>query len=83
MDSNRIEGAADDVVGKVQDGMGGLLGDTGTQAKGKANQFSGQAQEYYGEALDTIRDVAADQPFVVIAVAAGIGFVLGALFARR
>ncbi|MBE7211460.1 MAG: CsbD family protein [Gluconacetobacter diazotrophicus] len=83
MDENRIEGAADDAIGKVQDGMGGLLGDTATQAKGKARQFSGQAQGYYGEALDTVRDATSDQPFIAIGVAVGVGFVLGALFARR
>ena len=83
VDSNRIQGAAEDVVGKVQDGMGGLLGDTATQAKGKAREFAGQAQGYYGEALDTVRDVTSDQPLVAILAATGIGFLLGALIARR
>ncbi len=83
VDSNRIEGAAEDTVGKLQDGMGGLLGDGATQAKGKARQVAGQAQSYYGETLDTLRDLTADQPVVALLAASGIGFVLGALFSRR
>ncbi len=83
VDTNRIEGAAEDAVGKVQDGMGGLLGDGAAQAKGKAKQVAGQAQGYYGETLDTVRDFTADQPLVVILVASLIGFIGGALFSRR
>ena len=83
VDSNRIEGAAEDTVGKLQDGMGGLLGDGASQAKGKAKQVAGQAQGYYGEALDTIRDVTADQPLVALIAATGLGFLLGAIVARR
>ncbi len=83
VDTNRIEGAAEDTVGKLQDGMGGLLGDTATQAKGKAKQFAGQAQGYYGETLDTVRDITSDQPLVAVAAAVGVGFILGALLARR
>ena len=83
VETNRIEGSAEDTVGKLQDGMGGLLGDTATQAKGKAKQFAGQAQGYYGETLDTVRDLTADQPLVAVTAAVGVGFILGALLARR
>ena len=83
VDQNRVQGAADDAVGKLQDGMGGLLGDGAAQARGKARQVSGQAQGFYGETMDTVRDMAADQPMMVVGVAAAAGFLLGALFARR
>ena len=83
IDTNRIEGAAEDTIGKVQDGMGGLLGDGATQAKGKARQVAGQAQGYYGETLDTLRDLTADQPLIALLAATGLGFIVGALFARR
>lgn len=83
VDTNSVEGAAEDVVGKVQDGMGGLLGDGATQARGKVKQVAGQAQGYYGETLDTVRDLTADQPLIVILVASLIGFIGGALFSRR
>ncbi len=83
VDSNRIEGAAEDTIGKLQDGMGGLLGDGATQARGKAKQVAGQAQGFYGEALDTIRDITADQPVVALVAATGLGFLLGAIVSRR
>ena len=83
VDTNEAEGLAKDTVGKLQDGMGGLLGDTTTQARGKAKQFAGQAQEYYGDTLDTVRDVTSDQPLLALGVAVGAGFILGALLARR
>ena len=82
MDSNKVEGAAKEFVGRLQDGAGGLLGDTATQARGKVNQATGQAQQAYGDVLETVRDLAADQPLVAVAAAAGVGFVLGAIFAR-
>ena len=83
VDTDQIKGAAEDAVGKVQDGMGGLLGDGVEQARGKAKQVAGQAQGYYGETLDTVRDFTADQPLVVILAASLIGFIGGALFSRR
>lgn len=83
VDKNRIEGAAEDAVGKLQDGMGGLLGDGASQAKGKARQVAGQAQGYYGETLDTLRDLTADQPVLALLAASLLGFILGAVFARR
>ncbi|WP_428391567.1 CsbD family protein [Lichenicoccus sp.] len=83
VDTNRIEGAAEDTVGKLQDGMGGLLGDGAMQARGKARQVAGQAQGFYGETLDTMRDLTADQPILALLAASLLGFILGALFARR
>lgn len=83
VDTNRIQGAMEDVAGKVQDGMGGLLGDTAAQATGKAKQFAGQAQGYYGESLDNVRDMTTERPLVAVAAAVGVGFILGALLARR
>ena len=82
VDENRVEGTIKSATGKVQDAAGGLFGDTDTQAQGKANQFSGDAQAYYGEALDTLRDVAADRPLVALATAAGAGLVIGLLLGR-
>ena len=82
VDENRVEGAFQNATGKIQDAAGGLLGDTDMQASGKINQASGQAQAYYGEALDTIRDVTADRPIVALAAAAGAGLLIGLLLGR-
>jgi uncharacterized protein YjbJ (UPF0337 family) len=50
--SDRIEGAAREGLGRVQDGIGGLTGDGKTQAKGKVNEAVGSLQSAYGRATE-------------------------------
>ena len=94
MDSNRIEGAATTLGGKVKDVLGGLLGDTRTQAEGKADQFAGRAQYAYGSAKDGVQDTVdelgsqlggfvRERPVVALISALGIGYVLSRLLSRR
>jgi uncharacterized protein YjbJ (UPF0337 family) len=89
VDENRIEGAARDFGGKVQDAVGGLIGDADTQARGKANQAAGQVQNAYGQAADQVRDVGEhlggmvkDQPLAALGIATGIGVLIGLLIKR-
>jgi uncharacterized protein YjbJ (UPF0337 family) len=82
MDENEIEGAAQELGGRVQDAVGGLTGDASTQAEGKWNQAAGKAQQTFGAAADEIRENVVDKPLTALAVAAGLFFVLGFL-ARR
>lgn len=82
VDENRIEGTLKDAAGKVQEAAGNIFGDTETEYRGKANQFAGEAQANYGEALDTVRDLAADRPITTIAAALGAGLVIGLLLGR-
>jgi uncharacterized protein YjbJ (UPF0337 family) len=56
MDENRIEGAANEGAGRLQDAWGGLTGDSATQAKGKWREAKGAAQKLFGEARDRVRD---------------------------
>jgi uncharacterized protein YjbJ (UPF0337 family) len=44
VDESRIEGATKKFGGKVQDAVGGLTGDTETQAHGARNQATGAAR---------------------------------------
>ncbi len=83
MDENRIEGAARDFGGRVQDAVGGLTGDASTQARGKFNQAAGQAQQTYGAAVDEIKDFTAAQPMTALLTAMGIGVVLGFVLGRN
>lgn len=90
MSENRVEGAFQNVAGKVQDAVGGLTGDTRTQAEGKARQVAGKAQGAYGEAADQARDVAASigrgveqQPLAALLIAGVVGYALGWLSHRR
>ncbi|TNC07666.1 CsbD family protein [Methylobacterium terricola] len=58
VDSNRVSGAAKEFGGKVQGAMGSLVGDSETQARGKANEVEGSVENLYGQAKDAVRDVA-------------------------
>ena len=47
---NSAEGKADNLKGKIKDGVGGLTGDTSLQAEGKMDQAKGKLQDKLGEA---------------------------------
>lgn len=90
MSENRVEGAFQNVAGKVQDAAGGLTGDAKTQAEGKARQFAGKAQGTYGDAANQAREIAASvsrnveqQPLVALLVAGVIGYMVGWVTSRR
>lgn len=88
VDENRIEGAARNFAGKVEDVVGQVTGDSKTQAEGKADQVSGQVQNAAGGVADAAREAASgiagfvqDQPMTALlafgSVALVIGFMLG------
>ncbi|MGI4796297.1 MAG: CsbD family protein [Janthinobacterium lividum] len=90
MDSDRVDGAATNMGGKLKDAVGGLIGDTGLQAEGKSDQVGGRVQNAYGSAKDAVGDGAAtladqiedfvhDQPVVAMLSAATIGFLIARL----
>ena len=88
MTDDRVEGAVKKGAGKVQDAWGGLTGDTGTQAKGKANEAAGSVQDLVGQARGKAQDAygevesyAREQPVIALAVTLGVGLILG--FALR
>jgi uncharacterized protein YjbJ (UPF0337 family) len=74
---DRIEGAAREFGGRVQEGVGNVTGDTRTQAQGLYNQATGQAQQ----AAAQFSDVVKAQPVVATLVALALGYVLGRLTA--
>ncbi|PLR27936.1 hypothetical protein SGCZBJ_06190 [Caulobacter zeae] len=53
---DQVTGVARQGVGRVQDAVGGLTGDSATQIKGKLNQAAGGAQRAYGKLTDDVRD---------------------------
>ncbi len=82
VDENEVEGTVRDLGGKVQDAVGGLTGDTKTQAEGKYNQMAGKAQKTFGAAADEIRENVTNQPLTALAIVGGIFFALGFLAKR-
>ncbi|MBV9498831.1 MAG: CsbD family protein [Acidobacteriaceae bacterium] len=90
VDENRIKGAAQDAIGKVEESVGGLMGDSETQVSGKARQAAGEAQNAYGRASDQARrasekvaQATAEQPLAVFFITLAIGFFFGLMSARR
>lgn len=83
MNEQEIRGAADNVAGKIQGAAGALAGDTAQQMKGKAREVAGNVQEKAGQALTRARDIGASNPIGAALFAGAVGFVLGALFAKR
>jgi uncharacterized protein YjbJ (UPF0337 family) len=56
VEEDRIEGAANESVGRLQDAWGGLTGDPAMQAEGKWRQAQGAAQKLWGKAREQVRD---------------------------
>lgn len=93
MDEDRIKGAATNIGGKVKDAVGGLTGDTKTQAEGKLDQATGQMQNTLGSAKDAVSEDASsigseldsfmsERPMASLLIAVGAGYVLARLIHR-
>ena len=52
MTDQRIEGAATQAEGQVQNGLGRLTGDSKMQIEGKLKEVKGQALDAYGRVID-------------------------------
>jgi uncharacterized protein YjbJ (UPF0337 family) len=75
--SDRFEGTARDLGGRVQETVGKASGDSKMEAEGLYNQAAGQAQQTVGQLGDAIKS----QPIAAVAIALGIGYILGRLTA--
>jgi uncharacterized protein YjbJ (UPF0337 family) len=75
--SDRVEGAAREMGGRVQQKVGEMAGDAKTQASGLYNQATGQAQQQAARLSDVIKD----QPLASALLAVGVGYLLGRLTA--
>lgn len=83
METTKTEGMLREAVGEVQRASGELLGDAGAQVSGTAKELYGRAQQLYADFADVVRESTAQRPFAALAIAAGMGFVLGALRAAN
>lgn len=52
MTDQRIDGAATELEGKAQSGLGRLTGDSKLQLDGKLNEVKGKALDAYGRVID-------------------------------
>jgi uncharacterized protein YjbJ (UPF0337 family) len=86
MTDQRVEGVAKKGVGRLQDAVGGLIGDDGVQLKGKLNEAAGAIQDTYGQVKERaqdvfgdVRDYAQEEPIKALAIGLGVGLALGLL----
>jgi uncharacterized protein YjbJ (UPF0337 family) len=56
MDENRASGAAKNLGGKMEEGLGRATGDAKTTVQGQMRQAEGSIQELYGQAVDSAED---------------------------
>jgi uncharacterized protein YjbJ (UPF0337 family) len=75
--NDRVEGAAREFGGRVQEAVGNVAGDKKTEAEGLYNQAAGQAQQAAAQFSDVIKS----QPVVSTLVAVAVGYILGRLTA--
>lgn len=79
----KSEGTLQQIAGRAQDTYGAATGNIGAQIEGKARQVAGHVQQNYGGALNQVRESAFAHPLGTLAAIAGVGFILGALWAKR
>jgi len=57
MNKDQVKGAAKDVVGKIQEEAGKVVGSKEQQIKGLSKQISGKAQKGVGDVKEAIEDL--------------------------
>jgi uncharacterized protein YjbJ (UPF0337 family) len=55
MTDQHVKGAVTTVKGTVNEGVGGLTGDTKLEAKGKVQKVQGKVQDKLGDVQDAVR----------------------------
>ncbi|MBB4513948.1 CsbD family protein [Paraburkholderia fungorum] len=83
METTKGEGTLEDVAGDAQQSTGDLLKETGAQVGATAKELSGKAQQLYADFAEVVRESTLERPFAALAIAAGVGFILGALHAAN
>jgi ElaB/YqjD/DUF883 family membrane-anchored ribosome-binding protein len=81
MDSNSAEGTVKEVAGKALNAARDPIGDTGNQTAEKVRQLSGKTQQLYADTAELVRNKTVESPFTTLAIAAGLGFLLSAIWA--
>ena len=84
MDEHRVTGTAKNLGGKIEEGFGRIAGDVKSQVQGQAKQVQGTAEDLYGQAKDAagdftdiVRNTFETRPYTAVAIAVGLGWLLG------
>lgn len=83
METTKAEETISDAGGNVQDVAGDTMCGSSTDLAGKAKELCGKAQQLCADTTNTARATMATNPFTALAVAAAVGFMLGAIWSRN
>ena len=56
MDDDRVKGSAQNLKGKIKEGLGRAVGDSKLEAEGKGDQVAGKVRNAMGGIKDTFRE---------------------------
>lgn len=56
MDDDRVKGSAQNIKGKVKEGIGRAVGDSKMETEGKGDQVAGKVKNAVGGIKDSLRD---------------------------
>ncbi len=79
MNNDRIAGAVKDIAGKVEDSVGGLVGDPKSQVRGMGRQLAGKAESFRGR----LEDGVSQHPMAALLIVGAAGCLVGLLARRR
>ena len=83
MEDNSVIGAAKRVAGRFESTTGALIGDTGTEIRGKARELGGIVQQGYGDATERTRELIGSRSLTALLAAGAIGLTVGLFLKRR
>jgi ElaB/YqjD/DUF883 family membrane-anchored ribosome-binding protein len=83
MDRNTMQNGVDEAVSRARETANGVLNGARSRLDGGARQAADRAEAAYEASLRSIEDAARDRPLPALALALGLGFIVGLLALRR
>ncbi|GBQ19236.1 hypothetical protein ACLRDC_16275 [Gluconacetobacter sacchari] len=83
MVDEQFEAKLEEGVGRLQDGLGGVLGDPAPRLTGQGRILRTRVRAACFAAGDAVRDLTVDQPLVAVVTAGMAGFALAMAWVRR
>ncbi len=83
MDSHRITGGLEEVVGAAEEQAAKLTGDRAAGALGAIRRARGQVERRFGATLDSIRDDVRDRPLLTVVVVSAIAILGASIIGRK
>ncbi len=83
MNREELRNGVNDAVDRARDAAGDLLHDGRAKLNDEFRDVAGKARGAYGDTMETLASRAREQPLPALAIALGVGFVIGLLALRR